>query len=829
MELAGIVAGKVLKQSKTGVRTYLLVKTEKWQICGGQSETPPAKGYVLCAVESGMGKTGTLQAKGDVLCNVKTEAGQTERNVSGRQGTSSQEGLPSIGSRVRISGSFSLYTEATNIGQFDARNYYAARKIYGQVKKAAIVYTEPPNIIGRGKECLWQLRRHLAETFLEVYGEENGALLAAMLLGERTFLSEETQSLYKVAGALHVIAVSGLHISLLGLGLYRLLRRIFAAQAPAAVISVLCMAAYVFLVGNPPSAVRAFIMFAMGLLAGYWKRTLDTPTALSISATIILMGNPFYIGQSSFLLSFLAILAISVFQPALKECLALINPYHFPLSRLLGSRQTWGLHLLDSRKSWRLCPLGSRKSWRLCLLGSRKSWRLCLLDSRRTWGLHLLDPQKVPGVCHELLKKVGNGLLSSFSVWIVTLPVQLFFFSEVSLFGIFFNLLIIPLMGVILLLGIAGLFLKEIFHLFAFLAGNVFTDLEITVIRICRYAEGIFFAIIKAGGSLADRLSFTMWTPGKPVYGKMLLAFCLLLLFCLLGNLSENGRTFPEKFWKYRLGILLGVILLLAGYPAHNLQITFLDVGQGDGICMELPDGRVYLMDGGSSDVSKVGNYRLVPFLKAKGIRKIDAVFLSHGDADHINGIAELLEEKQISIDCVCLPAGAEQEEFAEIKDFARARNISVRTIQAGDFWENNGTKFWCLNPADVTESGNAASVVLYMEYQNFSMLLTGDLEGEGEKSVATLLRSNAITGISVLKVAHHGSKNSTKEEFLRQCSPAVAVISCGERNTYGHPHKETLERLNDMGTAVYRTDCSGAIQITVTGSRMKVTEYRRR
>ena len=789
MELAGIVAGKVLKKSKTGVRTYLLVKTEKWQICGGQSETPPAKGYVLCAVESGMGKTSL-----------------------------SQDGLPSIGSRVRISGSFLLYTEATNIGQFDARNYYAARKIYGQVKKTAIVYTEPPNIIGRGKECLWQLRRHLAESFLEVYGEENGALLAAMLLGERTFLSEETQSLYKAAGALHVIAVSGLHISLLGLGLYRLLRRIFAVQAPAAVISVLCMAAYVFLVGNPPSAVRAFIMFAMGLLAGYWKRTLDTPTALSLSAAIILIGNPFYIGQSSFLLSFLAILAISVFQPALKECLALINPYHFPLSRLLGSRRAWGLHLLDSRKSWRLCLLGSRKSWRLCLLGSRQTWRL-----------RHLDPQKVPGVCHELLKKAGNGLLSSFSVWIVTLPVQLFFFSEVSLFGIFFNLLIIPLMGVILLLGIAGLFLKEIFHLFAFLTGSALTDLEKTVTSICRYAEGIFFAIIKAGGSLADRLSFAMWMPGKPAYGKMLLAFGLLLLFCLLGNLSENGRTFPEKFWKYRLGILLGVILLLAGYPASNLQITFLDVGQGDGICMELPDGRVYLMDGGSSDVSKVGNYRLVPFLKAKGIRKIDAVFLSHGDADHINGIAELLEEKQISIDCICLPAGAEQEEFAEIKDLARARNISVRTIQAGDFWENNGTKFWCLNPADVTESGNAASVVLYMEYQNFSMLLTGDLEGEGEKSVAALLRSNAITGISVLKVAHHGSKNSTKEEFLRQCSPAVAVISCGERNTYGHPHKETLERLNDMGTAVYRTDCSGAVQITVTGSRMKVTEYRRR
>lgn len=766
MELTGLVAGKVLKQSTTGIRTYLLVKTEQWQIGDGQAEALPAKGYVLCAVEAGTGKF-----------------------------FSSQDGLPSIGSRVRISGSFSLYTEATNIGQFDARNYYAARKIYGQVKKAAIVYTEPPNIIGRGKECLWQLRRHLTETFLEIYGEENGALLAAMLLGERTFLSEETQSLYKAAGALHVIAISGLHISLLGLGLHRLLCRIFDAQA-AAVISVLCMAVYVFLVGSPPSAVRAFIMFAMGLLARHWKRTLDTPTALSLSAAVILMGNPFYIGQSSFLLSFLAILAISVFQPALKECLALINPYHFPISRLLDARKVRFLHLLDARRARRL---------------------------------RLLDSHEVPKFCYELLKKAGNGLQSSFSVWLVTLPVQLFFFSEVSLFGIFFNLLIIPLMGVILLLGIAGLFLKEIFHLFAFLPGSILTDLERMVTNVYSYTESIFLAIIKAGGSLANRLPFTMWTPGKPAYGKMLLAFCLLLLFCLLGNLSENGRTFPKKFWRYRLGLLLGVILLLTRYPAHNLQITFLDVGQGDGICMELPDGKVYLMDGGSSDVSKVGNYRLVPFLKAKGIRKIDAIFLSHGDADHINGIAELLKEKQIAITCLCLPAGAEQEEFGEITALAQARSISVRTIQAGDFWENNRTRFWCLNPIDAMESGNVASMVLYMEYQDFSMLLTGDLEGEGEKNVAALLRANAITDVSVLKVAHHGSKNSTKEEFLQQCSPAVAVVSCGEHNTYGHPHKETLERLNDAGTAVYRTDCGGAIQITVTGNRMKVTEYRGR
>lgn len=717
-----------------------MVKPEQWQTDDGETEGTPGKGQVLCYV-----KNGTVP-------------------------------FPSIGSRVFITGRFSLYGEATNEGQFDARGYYAAQRIYGRITKASCTERNGPDLTGRGKERLWQLRRHLSETLLDTYGEENGALLAAMLLGERIFLPEETKSLYKAAGALHIIAISGLHIGLLGMGLYRLLLKILGGRAFAAVGSSIFMALYVAMTGASPSAVRAFLMFGLSLLAGYWKRTFDTLTALSVSAVVILLGNPAYLWQSSFLLSFLAILSLAVFRPAVAACVPSVT----------------------------------------------------FLETM------------VPKPIGKLLKKAGKSLLGSLSVWLVTLPVQLFFFSEVSLFGIFFNLLVIPLMGAVLLLGVGSLLAAEARNLFAGLPVKLPADLGGGLAEVCRQTETFLLSVITGGGRLAAKLPETVWTPGKPSYLRMFFAFGVLLLFCFVGNMSEKENEIRGK--RYRLGLLLGVILLLLKSPPKSLRITFLDVGQGDGICMELPDGTVYLVDGGSSNVNKVGNYRLLPFLKTRGIRRIDTVFLTHGDTDHTNGITELLAEPQITIERLYLPergTGTEKNaetnkgEFAEILSLAEERNIPVETGRAGDRERRGELSFVCLNPdteAKLTaESSNASSLVLYVEYRKFSMLLTGDLEGDGEKKVAGLLKENAVSGVSLLKVAHHGSKNSTKESFLGQCRPAVAVISCGKNNSYGHPHEETLKRFKETGTVVLRTDVGGAIQVEVTGRRMRVTAYRGR
>ena len=257
--------------------------------------------------------------------------------------------------------------------------------------------------------------------------------------------------------------------------------------------------------------------------------------------------------------------------------------------------------------------------------------------------------------------------------------------------------------------------------------------------------------------------------------------------------------------------------------------MTFLDVGQGDGIFWQTEDGKTFLCDAGSSSVSQVGKYRILPFLKCRGIGKLDYLFLTHMDEDHINGAVELLEAQgEIDVACLVLPALEERDEtYGQIERLAERRKIPVLKFQEG---MKMGADVWnieCLAPrkgADGTDK-NRDSLVLAVQYGSFRALLTGDVEKEGEEY---LEESGRAGKISVLKVAHHGSKNSTSKELLEQIRPTVSVISCGRDNSYGHPSKELLERLEDVRTVVYETEKSGAVKVSVNREGFSVQEYRK-
>lgn len=302
---------------------------------------------------------------------------------------------------------------------------------------------------------------------------------------------------------------------------------------------------------------------------------------------------------------------------------------------------------------------------------------------------------------------------------------------------------------------------------------------------------------------------------------------------------SQKGileKTEKKKRWVENGSFCLFVFILIGSMyklPSKQLKISFLDVGQGDGIVVEMPHGKTVTVDGGSSDVSAVGEYRILPFLKSERIQRIACAILTHMDKDHIGGIQELLEMEQqngngILIENLAVPAVLkEQDKWEEVKKTALEKGTGILYLKAGDRFEISGVQFLCMHPSEdfKDRSDNAASLVIKVVYGEFAALLTGDLEGRGEETFMKAYEEE-LREMDLLKVAHHGSKNSSMEAFLNICRPEISIISCGEGNRYGHPHKELLERLERAGSRIFITRDSGAVTVVTDGKQMRVFEY---
>ena len=350
---------------------------------------------------------------------------------------------------------------------------------------------------------------------------------------------------------------------------------------------------------------------------------------------------------------------------------------------------------------------------------------------------------------------------------------------------------------------------------------------------------------------LTERLPGAVVVTGKPETVRIVVYYGLLFVWLFLTYEKEKTERTENNicFLKHliRLGVLgIGLFVLLVRFPS-GLEMTFLDVGQGDCIYVRSESGNCYLFDGGSTSKSEVGTYQMVPFLKSRGVSCLEAVFVSHGDKDHYSGIEELLENKEtdrIRIKRLVLPATANAEGCERLALLAMEQGIEISYVQEGDKITDDILTLVCLNPAAekeqrAVESGNTGnatetaqdvneqSQVFYLTYGDFSALLTGDVTGEAEKGMYE--RLEAVSGgkpLTVLKVAHHGSKYSTEEAFLSSARPIFSVISCGKKNSYGHPHEELLERLEECGTAVFKTTESGAVTIWTDGRKVRIKEY---
>ncbi len=512
---------------------------------------------------------------------------------------------------------------------------------------------------------------------------------------------------------------------MLGMGLYTLLRKLRIPLWGAAVAGGLFLVLYGMLTGFSVSACRAVGMYLIHMLGEIWGKTYDMLTAMGVLLVILLFNNPMLVYHSGFLLSFSSVCGVGLLGPV-------------------------------------------------------------FLKDRRVWRARPYDSMWIKWI-KKRIEGISSGFWISLSVTMFTLPLQMFFFYQLPVYSVLLNLLVIPFVGMVMVIGLMVLILP---------GAVVLAPIEILIFD---WFEGCCQFFAKIPGHILRT--------GCPPFYKILIYYGVLLVGIFVSRrIGKRGV----------LGSMGAVALFLIITVNRDAQITFLDVGQGECICVQTKEGHCFLFDGGSSNTSNVGERIILPFLQYEGIDVVDGVFLSHSDADHINGILQLLQEDNVSIKNIFLPDVAEGErEFEEI--LKCAGNVQVQYISQGMHLELPDLKIICLHPPkEFAGEDNAYSACFYLEIDDTSVLLTGDIEGEGEEALTEELRRRKIGNVDILKVAHHGSRNSTSEELLRQVNPGLAIISCGRNNRYGHPHEETLNRLADEGCIVLTTPECGAITVKV-------------
>lgn len=746
---------------------------------------------------------------------------------------------------------------AANPGQFDLRQYY---KSLGY-----LYYIEEPEVIsvagGKNRIVyrLDSLKTSLKAVYRKCCTATDAGVYAAMVTGDRSDMDSTVSELFSAAGIGHILAISGLHISLIGMGLYKLLRRIGFLCPMSAIVSGIFVVLFGVMTGNSVSATRAIVMFVCAVNAQVLGRRYDILSAVSLSAIILILKNPYVIANSGFLLSFMAIAGVAV--------------------------------VTD----------GFSVKWLKWLTGPA-------------------------------------------AIQLATLPIILWFYYEVPVYSVFLNLLVVPLMSLIMISALGC----GLLGLISIPAGCFFAGAGHYILILFQY-----------GSELMLSLPGSVFVAGRPELWQVMVYYILLFLFsqrkrvvvwiekravrrcgeaeCEVKKHREVGREAvkggarkcaarkcearkceaekPEagrcvmgaNIFLRSLLVIAVIILLTRG--RSGLEVTFLDVGQGDAIFISLPNGGNVFIDGGSTSSRNIYEKVIEPFLKYKGVRRLDFLFLTHSDADHENGWAQALSGNAYIPDIYNLVLnGSDYSKYLELRERALKYGALEYDISgygiskyAGALaWLNNAgadeinarmegivdiddvediedieaiatalevkdTEILCaeygmeyvfgecsivslnepghsdananvdrkayktgFSKTGTGESENDNSIVLLLQYKGKSILFTGDMTSKMEADVAEAVRYCGVDSLSILKVGHHGSKYSSSEEFLASIMPQAAVISCAARNTYGHPHKETLQRLEDVGALVLRTDEGGAIiaKIRASGAEMLVYEY---
>lgn len=627
------------------------------------------------------------------------------------------------GDEVTFSSTLNRISTPDNPGEFNASQYYAGFNIFYQgYPKQVEITRKCENLWIRG---IFLLKEKLKDTYLQIGDEKEAGVCISIVLGEKTRLENQLKKLFQENGISHILAISGLHISMIGMCIYRMMRKIGIRFEICATVSSFVMISYGIMTGNSVSTIRALVMFILSIYAEVFGRTYDNISAMCLSAIIIFLKFPYSIYNSGMYLSFAAVSAI-----------VLVNP---TILRIF-----------------------------------------------------------------EIRNVLVKSFLFSLSITITTLPILAISYYEIPTYSVFLNMIIVPCMGMLmasaLLAGSVGIFSKTLGNFFLGPAGILIHFFE----KICMFVEN---------------LPNNNYIIGAPALWQVA-AFELLVW--------GSVWLYSKKKWKTKwifAGVIVSGICILLWRPQAEFEMTMLSVGQGD--CMYISSqGKVLLIDGGSSNEKNVGKNTIIPFLKYKGVRKVDYVILTHADYDHYSGLLEVLESNDFTIDCFVMPKRMiVDENDTQLWETGKQNATAARKIAMGEYLIREEFSMLCIHPQSEKryDTTNASSLAFWIQYQNLDIITTGDMEQEGELEV---MEHIPLTSVEILKCGHHGSSTSNGKAWINTLKPQIALISCGKNNSYGHPHRETIENLQMVNSNVMRTDCSGAISIWVKNGRIYAKGY---
>ncbi len=685
-----------------------------------------------------------------------------------------------IGGRVTLSGKASLPEPATNPGQYDAQKASCARHICLKLSDVTLKGTDQR----RGSlflNALASLRVSLRKGAEQIFGPRNSALMSAIVLGDRSGLDAETRQLFQDGGILHVLAVSSLHVTLLGLTLYQILRRLRQSFLVSALASGFLVVSYCLMTGSSYSAIRAGVMFLLWLGAQVTGRTFDRLTALGAAAILILIRQPLALTDAGFLLSFGCILSLALLEPVFS---VIWNPRHALSRRLSGA-------------------LALQAGVLPCVL-----WFYC---QTTPYGI-LVGLIVLPSM--SLVMFFGTiGILAG-----LLIPLGSFFLTSARLAG-----------------GPCG-YLLDLFRLLCRLAQRLPGDVLITgrppVWKMVLYYVCLlsFCLIIR----LPDRKTFLKNRKKiRVLHAGLLLSLFLLMLIqrkpafrftCLdvgqgscalveqdgLTMLFDCGSSSVKDVWRRR------VEPALKFYGISHIDLLFLSHADGDHI-----SGAQELLSGMHGMLPGAACFRRMPPEGISSAQTGDLTLVQRFSAAQAGGIR---------IERILLPqtdVTPDGPGMTEVIAAARRFNIPVSTVSEGAEFQHGQLHLRVLSPSPgrMTGSDNEDCIVLSLSWKNIRILFTGDLEKEGEEKFTRAYQDAALfspprghsetNSRTILLAGHHGSRNATSEGFLSLVRPDLVLISCGRNNRYGHPAAAMLKRLEDRGLPCFRTDQSGAFCLT--------------